>query len=357
MATEFDFDELDKAVNSLMKDKDADDPTTAPVEANPAPAAVPSTPVPPAPLPSNDELPAATPPGPDAIPTPTVAAETTPAPAVVTPKSSGRFMDVVHPSSDMRTASPVVSREGTSLSPLSTPGTLTPKTSPATVKDTDQSVVEDANNSSGNLPSSPITSPFLPDTQVEKRPLGGEPPASASSLDEAMATELSATPEDAPSPEGTDPTSSGLTEESSVDASPTESTSTPEDNNDEQAGLPEELNKDLVAIESGEAQSSGEAVAETSDVSPTSIATNSSVEQGASSSTALLSQSSIPQQYEEQATSTAEAHAPIYDDQTTAQALNHPVKKSGLRVLVIAGAIVLVGIVSAIGIYFLQFSS
>ncbi len=88
-------------------------------------------------------------------------------------RSSGRFMDVVHPSSDMR------------------PGSETTKPSPAPVaikapqqrvtQQNDTPVVETDFEQSvndlyqGEAPK-PLESPFLTDAKVEKRPLGGEAP-------------------------------------------------------------------------------------------------------------------------------------------------------------------------------------
>lgn len=82
------------------------------------------------------------------------------------PPSSGRFMDVVHPSSDMRgTSAP----SGSSNAPPRLVGPVPPMSSPGTSIDTP---------TVSSLPPAEVAvaSPFLADAKVEKRPLGGEPP-------------------------------------------------------------------------------------------------------------------------------------------------------------------------------------
>lgn len=129
--TDFDFDELDKAVNTALgsaDDTETRETTQAP-RVEPEPAERPT--------------------------------QTQSAPAAR--RSSGRFMDVVHPSSDMRnrTASDV-------------PGRVTPPVVPQ----------EDVSAPIDDLDwKTPLDSPFLPDAQVEKRPLGGSAPTGESLRD------------------------------------------------------------------------------------------------------------------------------------------------------------------------------
>jgi len=126
--SDFDFDEIDKAVNGALSSDDTPS----------QPAFTPPT------EPEKD------------TPAPTSAIEVTPAPRErVSPpaarRSAGRFMDVVHPSSDMRTKTP-------GFTPPTPP---TPTPTPEVAPDlTDESW------------SQPLESPFLPDAKVEKRPLG-----------------------------------------------------------------------------------------------------------------------------------------------------------------------------------------
>lgn len=96
---------------------------------------------------------------------PAVAAQK-PVPPPAARRSSGRFMDVVHPSSDMRTAS--ASRAAfTPPAPRPTP--------PAEVEQA-TGAKDDFENISDLGWEKPIESPFLPDAKVEKRPLGAEVP-------------------------------------------------------------------------------------------------------------------------------------------------------------------------------------
>lgn len=90
-------------------------------------------------------------------------------PAVKRP-SSGRFMDMVHPSADMRSPS--------------TPSFVMP-TPEAPSQPTQPKATPPTPAVSGPLPQSP----FLPDAKVEKRPLGGEP-----SADEPVVADTGVTP-------------------------------------------------------------------------------------------------------------------------------------------------------------------
>jgi len=95
---------------------------------------------------------------------------------VAKPAAGGRFMDVVHPSSDMRTApaptatKPIVASSRLSITPLSSP-TVTP------------APVEDG-----------APTPFLPDAndKVEKRPLGAVPSPFTSEPEETSTPEKDA---------------------------------------------------------------------------------------------------------------------------------------------------------------------
>ena len=116
--TDFDFEELDRAVSGAV---DTATPTPTPVVEPPM-------------LDRSSDRPVA--------------------PALR--RTGGRFMDVVHPSSDMRTATPP--REN-SVTPFAPQSTASPSTETPTAE---QPAVD---------------SPFLADAKVEKRPLGGVGPA------------------------------------------------------------------------------------------------------------------------------------------------------------------------------------
>jgi hypothetical protein len=148
--SDIDFDELDRAVNGVLGAKNAPAvmPNTASIQETSAEPVVETT----------SEVPTITrvertqlsPTTPSATPAP--AASSAPAAR----RSSGRFMDMVHPSSDMRSRtsdSPVVSKPVTPVQTETAPAASDYNESPAW--------------------NEPLESPFLPDAKVEKRPLGG----------------------------------------------------------------------------------------------------------------------------------------------------------------------------------------
>lgn len=139
--TDFDFDEIDKAVNNALSG--TPEPPAAPVSV-PAPAA-PAAPVAP------------------------VVAQNTVAPVqqpvTVTPpaarRSAGQFMDIAHPSFAVRNQAPTEEPK-----PAPTPVAPQPYVAPAQT-DNDLDVLSSPE---------PLESPFIADAKVEKRPLGGEAP-------------------------------------------------------------------------------------------------------------------------------------------------------------------------------------
>lgn len=139
--TDFDFEELDKAVNTALGTSDTSEQPAA-------------TPAPQAPR--------------DETPVPARPAQTQPAPAMR--RSSGRFMDVVHPSSDMRTSTGPT--RGVTLNPISN-AAPEPTSAPTPAPTPDTGAGDLLDDFDWNAP---LDSPFLPDAQVEKRPLGGSVP-------------------------------------------------------------------------------------------------------------------------------------------------------------------------------------
>ena len=155
--SDFDFDEIDRAVNGVI----GDEPTTV----------------------------QATQPVVSSIPEPTRSEPSAEKPELTSPvvrsapaarRSSGRFMDMVHSSSDMRTrATPAV----VPSEPQTPVATIPPVAAPISIP------VPDFNNdlaATADDWQKPIESPFLPDTKVEKRPLGGEPIASSMKLEDLL---------------------------------------------------------------------------------------------------------------------------------------------------------------------------
>lgn len=143
--SDIDFDELDRAVNGALGNAPASDPahsesepTQEPVIDIPEPAETPEI--------KHVER---------TVMDPTTPEKKAPAPsAPATRRSSGRFMDMVHPSSDMRPGTGEIPKE------------VKPQPAP---------VVEPISQpSEASKWNEPLESPFLPDAKVEKRPLGGD---------------------------------------------------------------------------------------------------------------------------------------------------------------------------------------
>lgn len=145
---DFDFDEIDKAVAGALS-TEAEEPTTRVEETITTPVVERSF----------------TPEAPTPVATPA------PAPAPAIRRSSGRFMDVVHPSSDMRskqTFTPPVPRQP-----------IQPVQAAPAVDRVEETAPEIAFEDELPAWSVPLESPFLPDAKVEKRPLGGAAPLNA----------------------------------------------------------------------------------------------------------------------------------------------------------------------------------
>jgi len=339
---ELDFDELDRAVNSLMTN--VSKPQDSPASKNDPATAAPSEP-------KSSEPPAlaASSTSSLAVATKVVLPRSSPRESSPTPslamRRGGRFMDVVHPSSDMKkptVSSPTASREGMNVQPTTrvpssvdaaeerrkapaeTPATDTLSSTPVKsdwpdplemnsfAKDTEQpmppeateSTVEEVDKEQG-----PLTSPFLPDTKVEKRPLGGLAVELSESLSQVGQSSNDATVHDP---------------EDQLPALP----------KDVEPILPEELHKDLVAIESDNG------IVENQSETPTVVSAPSSEKLVVSQSSALAraetaretipqpaGPTSIPQQYREEPSTGDQESGAIYDTDTYHQPLAHPAKK------------------------------
>ena len=130
--SDFDFDEIDEAVSHAIATNDNDTPTS--------PQSTEDT--------SSTETPASP--------------RTSTMPAVH--RGSGRFMDMVHPSSDMHSRREFTPPRSVSARPPVN----------QTIQPTE--TVRETANTPDDEPSPSLESPFLPDTKVEKRPLGSMPP-------------------------------------------------------------------------------------------------------------------------------------------------------------------------------------
>lgn len=149
---EFDFEELDRAVNSAIGSD--------------------SSPAPSQPVAQQDEVPARGVPFPareSSVPSRGEQQNESPAAR----RSAGRFMDVMHPSSDMRTATVATQSSEPNQAPAPSPFSIPEASStPEPVFETAQQ--EDETSQEEQV--QPVAeSPFLPDAVVEKRPLGSIP--------------------------------------------------------------------------------------------------------------------------------------------------------------------------------------
>lgn len=341
------------------------------------------------------------------------AIETSPKEPIVPQRKSGRFMDVVHPSSDMKVAgvgtipkrrtvpmniassssehtdqpavaSPIVTPQSSynprpqslvrtdtaSEAPINKADSSWPdplelhelSASQQTEKEQAKDVSADKTKISSDAPSANDTppktteisassevmvhsepetkdfsSPFLPNTKVEKRPLGVE-------SDDTAASTVTVDNQASSNNESLQHLKD-LNEESKED-------STESDQKPPTDPLPEELNKDIIAIEAGSSLHTPEDtqnITEKSSPKPHAETT----EADGKVNLPLSGITSITQQYKVKPTHTNAEHAPIYDSST--EPLHHPVKaKSGwLTVLWILGLVIL-GVGGAAALYFLN---
>jgi hypothetical protein len=406
---DLDFDELDRAVNSLMTNVPKSEPQTD--DAPEKTLDIPSTPgsgtdlsfdkvteaagkAADAPEPKGAEKPAETP---VSVPTRASAAaqhaSRSMQAAAPTSRRAGRFMDVVHPSADMKKpdAPKPVSRQGVSLEPLSSPSQkiadvvpqkkdvkeIAPKSVVPAVDDKPEEkptaapvVLEapappapeeepSASKSMSDWPDpldmmtaaepekkeeteapeepkaeeiqpevepetapAPLTSPFLPDAKVEKRPLGGIAPEEDAPVEDDMISRA---------PMADDTKKSVDDPNNQLPANPTAV---------EQA-LPEELSGDMMAVEADTTHAElkrthDENQAETpptpqekpavpkdsepkeTEPEPVADIENKPVSAGPTS---------IPQQYKEEPSTGDQDNGSIYDTDTYHQPLAHPAKK------------------------------
>jgi len=306
------------------------------------------------------------------VPMPTVV---TPAPAA---RRSGRFMDVVHPSSDMKSpAVPArsISRQGATIEPTmplrpDTPRASTPFVPPVSidtsseVKPVEASTTE-ATSSSGGWPDplemtdfkdntvpkeaewstddvnttstepsaepSPLTSPFLPDTKVEKRPLG----SSAVVTDEEpdVSSEPVAPRED-------------KTVDDPNDQLPAMPSSEPP--------LPEELQSDMMNVEADTHM--GTPKTELTHPSDEKMLESGLPKEPATKAVPIpgsVGPISIPQQYHEEPSTGDQKSGGIYDADSYHSPLEHPAKKkSGWMWIIWIIVILLVGAGAGAALYF-----
>ena len=333
---DFDFDELDKAVSGALGKKTPvnDDRIEAVIVPEPETVTTPEV--------EPEETPSDTPKI-ISLSTPVQTARSTPAAR----RSSGRFMDMVHPRSDM------TPKTSESLSPKPQPQPIsTVEPTPAPIEPL-QSIEEILK---------PLESPFLPDTKVEKRPLGG---SSSSQFDTSSLTEepilnrLEAPDDPRLEAENMPDPIDFAIENGHVDLDLEMDTKAHVETKAVVESIPEDVSAEVEPtidesaidnIEATEAVEEVEAVKAIEPVEQTPAPKNEGKEPAPSHSEAtelIVDQptgpTSITQQYTEQKSSTAESGA-IFDTEAYHQPLAQSVKKkSGLLVIVWIVLLVVLG--------------
>lgn len=274
---------------------------------------------------------------------------TAPTPASPALKRGGRFMDVVHPSSDMRTALSAVSREGATINTPESSSTLDttegnlPSSSDASLEETEaedapeELVIPEIGNTL-----EPLSSPFLPDTKVEKRPLGGlaTEKALAAETEEATVAEDSKAdvavglPQEEPVTEQDIPAKKDEDEFSKMDAMAAEPAKSLNEVNEH---IPEEYKNELLAVEQNLA-----VPLESSDEKP--------AHESVSGAPVIAS---IPQQYQEKPSTGETTSGAIYDTDNYHKPVSHPAEqKSGwMWVIVVIALIIIGGLLGAAAYY------
>lgn len=391
---EIDFDELDKAVNSLM---DSATKKAAPQEENtsslvesPEPIAVDAQ----KPEQSTSE-PEESPAQPvetslsdsssDGSQTPMSTDETpsSPAPAPLATKRRGQFMDMKHSSADMRTApTPMaakpMSRVGTTLAPISSVVTHEEAPTEEPVAAPKHSITEEDakkeatplldapdpvdaitatsevndDDTDGELPplekedTAPV-SPFLPDAKVEKRPLGTPEPVVAESSDDEQSSN------DAPAPVGATMTH-GVALEAPASAEPIAPATI-------RTTLPKELHSSVLEVEAdttaaGESEDDAETAAESTPETKDVVASvDSATPEAKTDATVSAAAASIPPQYTaKKPAEDAEPQASMYDNAVDHPALAQPKKTSHWAVVIIIIILVLLGALGGAALYLYQ---
>lgn len=336
---DLDFDELDRAVNTLMGNVTAtaepaklDDTKTLTITSTLTDDRPPVLPVGEAKVPAEPST------GTRATPVGVIRPPLTSSrPAPLAARRGGRFMDVVPSSAAKKnTTSYGVSRQGLSVTPMtgadevkSAPAPILPDDTIDTLPnesdagawpdplDFNQSAsasndgltVNESASIESNDTAEPLNSPFLTDAKVEKRPLGTPAP------------ELYANPQSEPETADLSVDVAEVTEETSAQVP--------------SLILPEELQGDLMAIESGVSEAPSvtttprdasvlvDAPKEESKTETPKASVATSVQAAA----APMGTGSIPQQYREEPSTGDQTTGSIYDTASYHQPLDHPAKK------------------------------
>lgn len=320
--SDFDFDELDKAVSGVLG--------TSPTKRD-----------------EGSKVP-------DVLASPTdsaASASTVVSTASVAPaakRTAGRFMDVVHPSSDMRARA--------TAQATTTPSSSSSSSEPLGVG---ASATDTAHENDEATPawSQPLESPFLPDAKVEKRPLGGDP--LMSSVFEVENTLAEPLPPQEAVPKLEAPDDSRIEAHTMPDPIDFAAQTVPAETELE----PEHVASDSEAIED-DAQADNSTVADDAELKlqpvDTGIDAQTVSEDASESSSPALVQDdvtptgplSITQQYTEQPR-TEQVSGAIYDTEAYHQPVAHPVKKkSGIGVIIWILVLLVVGAGAGVAFYF-----
>jgi hypothetical protein len=306
---DIDFDEIDRAVSSVGSDNANDKPEDTTVQPDAAETSKPAS------------------------QTPQVA------PALAGRRSSGQFMDVVHPSSNMR-RSPMKMPErplNQNVAPNTPPTTTVEEPKPtvtelptptisnngwgdsksenedADIDKINEDITNELEHKSDELPDTP----FISGTKVEKRPLG------------AFSTESSNTEPDL------------------------DDKSDPDDKKDD--SLPDELQDKLLSIESKESTVGTEPQTETAEPAE-KVEVTEKVDAPATEAPKTESKpavaTSINQQYEEKPSTGDRDSGPIYDTNSYHKPLVSPVKKkSSWKIIIWILGILIVGVGAGVLVY------
>ena len=304
-------------------------------------------------------------------------------PAIEKP-STGRFMDVVHPSSNMRSSLVMPERSSVritsdkapiSRAPLlsSLPSLHLKPTEPSVVSQPANFVSDDTEDDDIDRISNDIDktlnmdvddsqiSPFLSGTKVEKRPLGAfstsvnmTPEVMDSPSDDAASSEAAPTPLMAPAIAPPVQPSSGYNPTPSLPVSEP-SFVTKLDSDELDAPLPAELQNELLSIESDEMTAQPETtladIVNEPDTAP-NVAPQA-IEPSTTSAPVSIS-TSIQPQYKEMPSSGDQDNGAIYDVKNYHKTVSHPSDgKSGWMWVVWIALMLIVGVGIGAAVYFL----
>lgn len=323
---DLDFDELDKAVNTLMAGVDSskrntalDEPEDKVVSLDVNTAEAGNEPKAEEPVVESPVEVAAE----ESTELTEASVVTTPvAPSSLATKRRGQFMDVMHPSSDMKVAAKPIRRNTTVLSPstdISATTTSDPDPSPPLISEEVQTPA---------FTTEPLSSPFLPDAKPPKRPLGGVVTAEDTTETPAV----------------TDTKHSPIDLDAEIQTPVAEPTV-----------LPAELGSDILAVESNDL--SGVANEPAKEVAQPIEPIDDIADHHAPEPSSVPAGGSIPQQYTEAPSTGDQTSGSIYDTANYHQAISAEAtegkKSSPLKWILLAVALLVVGGGVGIGYFFL----